>query len=120
MHHHHHLAPGIDIGALSQRQQTGQDDLKEILIIRIGKPRLYGQGIVWIQNVGRGGIVDNQCLVQRTTKPSQVLNQRLMIRKPPKTNLYKQSLPMHTGLTVKPMPNLAIDIQEINHRIGIL
>jgi hypothetical protein len=102
-----HIKHEADIGHVrpSEILENG-DKIEELIVVRIRKPTADGNCVLWVENVGCWGVVDDDCVFEVTSDLGEVL--------------HIVALVVVTALTEKPMVNNLVNVKLIQERVAVL
>lgn len=86
--------------------EHGKDALLELSIVRVLEPGAAAEGILGVQRVAGGTVVDDEHLINVPSQPAQIL--------------YIHSLELQAVLTIQTEADAALGIEKVNNGVGIL
>lgn len=96
---------GVDILCSTQFLKDW-DQVQQLSVCHVIKPRLHGHGILWVEDVRGGRVVQNEGFPQVPSQAAEVLDIAALME--------------HAGLTEEAGPEHPTPVQQISHRVGIL
>lgn len=51
------------------------DEIEELVVVSVGEPAADGYGVLWMEDVGCGGIIDDYCFAEVTTDLGEILRE---------------------------------------------